>query len=140
MKNLVRKTSLQERELAKTIVELLKRERSVALKGGRESVKLPKEVVKLLNQIFSIMKQGKTVAVMAADKEIGVEETAKIVGYPVKVMMGLLDLGNIPFTGSGKNRKMLLSDVLAYKKEHERRQRILQAMAQESQDLGLGYQ
>lgn len=139
MKNLVRKTSVPEKALAKVIMELLKGDGPVALKGGRKLVKLSKELVKLLKQIFSIMKQGKSVVVMAAEKEVTTEEAAKIWDVR-KILIGLLDLGAMPFRKVGRQRRMLLGNVLAYKKEKERTRKILDAMAQESQDLGLGYQ
>lgn len=55
-------------------------------------------------------------------------------------LVRLLDKGVIPSRKVGKHRRVLMNDLLAYKKSEENAQRVrLDELTAEAQRLGLGY-
>ncbi|MEJ0031551.1 MAG: excisionase family DNA-binding protein [Bacteroidota bacterium] len=140
MENLIRKTSPGDRRLAKSIMQLLKRHSSVALTIDRKQVKLPKGLVKLLTQIFSMIADNKSVAVLAAEMEVTTQDAADILNFSRPYVVRLLEEGKIPFRKVGKHRRMRLADVLAYDKKVRRQmEKGLKLLTQQAQDLKWGY-
>lgn len=141
MKNLVRKTSLKERRLATEIVDMLNRNNSVTMTVGSRSARLTAGLVKFLNQIFVMMKDGKSLVVLASEMEVSTEEAAQLLNLSRPYVVKLLEEGKMPFRKVGKHRRILLADVLFYKKQFEKRQdKALAFLVQQAQDLKLGYQ
>jgi len=55
-------------------------------------------------------------------------------------LVKLVESGQIPFRRVGKHRRLLTEDVLAYKtRVDDQRLKTLEKLAEESQELGLGY-
>jgi excisionase family DNA binding protein len=141
MENLVRKTTSADRKLAKEIMELLGRHAFVELRAGRKSVKLSAGVVRLLNQIFSLMANGKSLAVLASETEVSTQEAAQLLNCSRPYVVKLLEEGKIPSRKVGKHRRMRLSDVFIYKRKQDKRwDEGLTFLAQQAQDLKWGYE
>ena len=146
MENLVRKTTSADRKLASAIIaeiEKAGKNGSASLAIGKRSkvVKLSAGVVKLLTQIFSLMTNNKSIAVLAAETEVTTQEAAELLNFSRPYVVKLLEEGKIPFKKVGSHRRMLLRDVLFYRQKfRKQRKKALAFLVQQAQDLKLGYQ
>ncbi|MEJ0031550.1 MAG: hypothetical protein WDO15_14770 [Bacteroidota bacterium] len=86
------------------------------------------------------MTKIRTSAEVAYRKEIGVEETAKILGYEVERVMRVLEVGELRSKRVGGKPRMLLGDVLNYKLFVRQRRKSLAFLVKQAQELKLGYQ
>lgn len=103
-------------------------------------VNIPKKAFKLLVFIMKNMAEGKSISLIPLDSEIGTEQAAKILNVSRPYVVKLLESGAIPFTKAGTHRRIALSDVIAYKeKQKEITEKNLELLAQQAQELNLGY-
>lgn len=136
----MRKTTPGDRRLAERIIEALTSEESMDLRIGRKSIKLSPEVRQLVTQIFLIMKDGKSIAVLSSEMEITTQQAAELLNFSRPYVVRLLEEGKIPFRKVGTHRRLLLEDVLKYKQYLRKNKRdVLRFLAQEAQDMKLGY-
>ncbi len=74
------------------------------------------------------------------DEELTTRIAADILNVSSPFLNKILDLGDIRHRKVGRNRCVKFSDVLAYKKQQERRSKeALQELADEAQELKMGY-
>jgi excisionase family DNA binding protein len=86
-----------------------------------------------LNEIQSI-------SIMQLDSEISIQQAAHILNVSRLHVVKLLESGTISFRRVGKHRHIALYDVLAYKeKQKEITEQNLAFLAQQAQELNLGY-
>lgn len=105
-----------------------------------EVVVLPASTLPLLNHILEYMAQGSSVSVLPSESELTTQQAADLLNVSRPFLIGLLEQGEIPFRKVGKHRRMLLSDVLSYKRRNIReRLSALEELEAQAQELGLGY-
>ena len=103
-------------------------------------VNIPKKAFQLLVYIMKTMAEGKSISLMPLDSEISTEQAAQILNVSRPHVVKLLESGTIPFTKAGTHRRIALSDILAYKeKQKEITEQNLAFLAQQAQELNLGY-
>jgi len=111
--------------------------------GSSEShqvVALPASVVRLLARLLAEMAQGNAVSLVPIDAEVSAREAAEVLLVSRPYLIGLLDEGKIPYRRVGTHRRLLLRDVLAYKRrDDEQRRAVLDALVAEAQELDMGY-
>lgn len=74
------------------------------------------------------------------DEELTTQQAADILNVSRPFLNKVLDLGDISYHKVGRNRRVKLSDVLAYKKQQECRSKdTLQELADEAQEFNMGY-
>jgi excisionase family DNA binding protein len=124
--------------------------KTVRRKGGRRKEALSLQINgskvpsgSYLNQVvqtcLEFIADGRSVAVMAADDEIGTQEAADLLKVSRPYFVKLLDAKAIPSRKVGVQRRVRIEDVLAYKeKEKTARRKVLQELAAEGQRLKLG--
>jgi excisionase family DNA binding protein len=104
-----------------------------------ERIALPKTVFKVLAQVVEVMARGDAITVVAVDRELTTQQAADLLNVSRQYLVRLLDGEVIPFRRTGKHRRLLIEDVLAYRDQRDRERRAgLQELSQMSQDLG-GY-
>lgn len=104
------------------------------------SVVIPTKALHLLAVILSSMAQGKAVSLIPSDSEISTQQAANMLGVSRPHIVKLLETGSVPFKKVGSHRRILLEDLLVYKEQQDKNRREqLQFLAEQAQDLNLGY-
>lgn len=113
------------------------RPRLVGPKG--ETLELPEPVFHLLRQIVSVLARGDAVTVVPVHKQLTSQQAADLLNVSRQYLVRLLDEGAIPYTKTGKHRRIRINDLLEYKKKRDdQREQGLVELMQMSQDFG-GY-
>jgi excisionase family DNA binding protein len=108
--------------------------------GNNESLMLPPLSARLLAEILTYMGEGKAVAVLPADAELTSQQAAEVLNVSRPYLVKLLDEGKLPHRKVGTRRRVLLCDVLAYKKQvADARAKVLDELAAQAQELNMGY-
>ncbi|MEP6645787.1 MAG: excisionase family DNA-binding protein [Saprospiraceae bacterium] len=104
------------------------------------NLRLPAKVVRVIKSILNLMAEGKAFSVIPEESELSTKQAADILNVSRPHLVKLLEAGEIPFRKTGSHRRVLLQDLMVYIGTiNERRERILQELANEAQQLGLGY-
>jgi excisionase family DNA binding protein len=112
------------------------------IRGGRKSqtIPLPASVVRLVVTILHEMAKGKAVALLPCGAELTTEQAAQILNVSRPFVSKLVDEGKLPARKVGRNRRIRLEDLMAYKKQDDAaRQKALADLAAMSQELDMGY-
>lgn len=105
-----------------------------------EDLVLPRHAVELLRTILTEMAQGNAVTVMPIHAEITTQEAADILNVSRPYLVKLLEKKALPFTKVGTHRRIKLKDLMAYKARcDQEREAALQRLAEQAQDLDMGY-
>jgi len=124
---------------------------AAAVRHGRKRVKLrvgdsdevitvPAVAVELLTDILKEMAAGNAVTLLPVHAELTTQEAADLLNVSRPYLVRLLEDGKIPFHKAGTHRRILASDLMAYRQKQEADQSAaLQELTEEAQELGLGY-
>ncbi len=105
-----------------------------------EPIEIPQTVFNVLMKILVIMSQGKPFSLIPMDEELTTQQAADILSVSRPYLNKIIDLGEIPHRKVGRNRRIKYSDLLEYKKQQEEKSKIaLQELADEAQELDMGY-
>jgi excisionase family DNA binding protein len=150
MEALLEKTTKADQRIAKTSVDKLKKASQklsqrrtaieITLQHSKESLRIPSKAIDLLSIIISHMAEGRSMALILADTTIGTQEAADYLEVSRPYVVALLEKGEIPFSKAGTHRRIKVSDLVAYQKKMKvTRKKQLNFLAQQAQDLDLGY-
>ncbi|MCM0676742.1 helix-turn-helix domain-containing protein [Micromonospora phytophila] len=103
-----------------------------------EEVEIPAQLLHVLRHVSAMLTRGDGVAVSAVARELSTTEAAKLLGMSRPTLVRLLDTATIPCHRVGSHRRLLLSDVLAFRhRQMQERRRSYEALMLESDALGL---
>lgn len=126
----------------------------VAAKGGKDTISvrigdenephevvaLPVSVLQMLTRLLAHMADGNAVQLLPVDAELSTFEAADVLSVSRPYLIKLLEEGAIPFRRVGTHRRVLLRDLLEYKRADDlKRQELLAELAAEAQELHMGY-
>ena len=136
----------EETERAKNFSRILAREfasaESVKIqrKDSDESIEIPRQVFSVLMRLLSVMSEGKAFSLIPMDKELTTQQAADILNVSRPYLNKILDLGEIAHRKVGRNRRIKFSDLMEYKKSQEQKSKAaLQELADQAQELDMGY-
>jgi len=136
----------EETERAKNFSRILAREfasaESVKIQreDSDESIEIPRQVFNVLMRLLSVMSEGKAFSLIPMDKELTTQQAADILNVSRPYLNKILDLGEIAHRKVGRNRRIKFSDLMEYKKSQEQKSKsALQELADQSQELDMGY-
>ncbi len=150
MEAVLEKTTKGDQRIARTSFERLRKASQklgqsgksieITLQHSHESLRIPSKAISLLSTIISNMAAGKSMAIILSDTTIGTQEAAEYLGVSRPHIVRLVEKGEIPFSKVGTHRRIKLSELLAYQKKMKAtRRKQLNFLAQQAQELGLGY-
>ncbi|MFT4926978.1 MAG: excisionase family DNA binding protein [Phenylobacterium sp.] len=105
-----------------------------------DEVVLPAAALELLKNVMVQMAQGHSVTLVPIHAELTTQRAADILNVSRPHLVKLLEQGDIPFVKKGTHRRVLFSDVQAYKANiDEQRMKALDALTEQAQELDMGY-
>lgn len=109
-------------------------------KGRTDELILPGAVLQVLLDALAQMAQGNAVSLLPVHQELSTQDAANLLNVSRPFLVGLLEQGQIPFRKVGTHRRVLLSDVLAYRDRIDtERAHALDELATLSQQEDMGY-
>ena len=124
---------LATRKLGRTSVR-------IRLMDEGDAVTVPASAVRLFLQLLAEMSQGNSVTLIPTQAELTTQQAADLLNVSRPYVAKLLDDGKIPSRRVGKYRRVRFDDLMAFKrKDDEAREKILDQLTAEAQDLGMGY-
>jgi len=82
-----------------------------------EQVELPAEVYRVLRQVVEAMRHNLAVTVVPQSRTLTTQEAAGLLGVSRPTVVKLLDENKIPFERVRTHRRILLTDVLAFREQ-----------------------
>lgn len=113
----------------------------IRLQENDEAITIPRKALELLRVILSSMAEGKAVSLIPAEAELSTQQAADMLNVSRPHLIKLLEQGAIPFKKVGSHRRVQLEHLVSYEHQQaEQRQQHLQFLAQQAQELNLGYE
>lgn len=107
---------------------------------GGELLRLPKSVSDLLYHVLTEMAQGNAVTLIPVHAELTTQEAADYLNVSRPYLIRLLETGRIPFSMVGTHRRVKFGALEAFRKtSEEARQKAMEELAAQAQELGMGY-
>jgi excisionase family DNA binding protein len=118
---------------------LLHRTNSATLRGASgEEMLLPSEVYDVLFEVVTAMSKGQAISVVPKSQRLTTREAADFLGISRPTLVKILENGEIPFEQPSRHRRVLLSDLVAFKQRRRRSRRTtLAEMTRNAAEQGL---
>ena len=110
------------------------------LYDGDKELQAPITAIHFLVEILDAMSRGEAVSILPINKELTTQEAANLLNVSRPYLVQILEQGELPYHKVGVRRKVLLKDVMEYKKKRdEESKHLLDDLAAEAQNLSMGY-
>ena len=136
----------QEAELARTSSRLLAAcigqgpTARLRVIDGEDAIEVPVAALRMLVDILANMAEGNAISLVPIHAELTTQQAADFLGVSRPHLVGLVDKGQIPHHKVGTHRRIYFRDLMEYRKERLGQSRAaLDALAQQAQELGMGY-
>lgn len=108
--------------------------------GSVQAVPVPTVALRLLLDALVQLGAGHGVSIVPIHAELTTQEAADMLNVSRPFLVQLLERGEMPFHKTGSHRRVRYQDLVAYKERFDaQRHKALDALAEDSQRLGLGY-
>ena len=110
----------------------------VIVEHGEPSLVLPRPAVTLFAQMLAQLAEGRGVSVIPSQAEVTTQQAADLLGVSRPYVVRLLGEGAIPHRKVGRHRRILLADLLAYKRtDDEQRRKAADELGDLGRELGI---
>ena len=107
----------------------------------QKQVELPTSALRLLVDILAELADGNAVKVVPVHAELTTQEAADLLNVSRPHLVKLLEEGVLAYHRTGKHRRVRFADLMHYKETRERAsEQAMAELAQQSQELGMGYE
>ena len=104
------------------------------------SLVLPTSALRLLVDILGELAIGNAVKVVPVHAELTSQEAADLLNVSRPHLVKMLEEGAIPFTKTGRHRRIRFSDLMAFKQRRDAQsQEAMEELVRQAQELGMGY-
>jgi len=118
-----------------------KRGVKIKIQETGEFITIPKKALSLLSTIIQNMAEGKTISIVPSNSEVSTQQAADMLNVSRPHLIKLLKAKKIPYKKVGSHRRILLKDIMEYKEQQAKeREAQLDFLANQAQDLNLGYE
>lgn len=136
--------SAQARESSRVLSTYARRTESLQVElsddDHHEAISLPAGAVRLLLDLLTEMAEGNAVTLLPMHAELTTQQAADILNVSRPYLVKLLDAGTIGHRKVGTHRRVLLRDLIAYKRQvDEDRTTALDELTRQAEDLNMGY-
>jgi len=112
----------------------------IATDGAEESIALPAKAYQLLSRILREMADGNAVALVPVQAELTTQQAAELLNVSRPFVIELIQQQLLPCRMVGTHRRILLRDVMNYKRRSDaERSQALDQLAEQAQELNMGY-
>ncbi len=84
-----------------------------------EPLEVPESLYRALRDAVQILRQGYAVVISTLQRRLSTTEAGDLLGVSRQYVTRLLDKGEIPCDRTGRHRRVMLSDVLEYKRRRD---------------------
>jgi excisionase family DNA binding protein len=129
---------LEDRQVASEgLTALRRRPRHFTLPDG-STLRLPKVAFDGLIEMLDAVAHGEDATVVRTPREVTTQQAAMVLNASRPTIVKLIDDGTLPARKVGSHRRILLTDLLAYRdKIVTERRAVLDQMTRDAEDLGL---
>jgi len=126
-----------DRDLASdALVALRRRPRRFTLPNGA-TVQLPKTAADGLIEMLEAVAEGDIATVVRTPREVSTQQAATVLNVSRPTVEKLIDDGVLPSRKVGSHRRIMLTDLLAYRADMvARRRAVLDQMSRDADELG----
>ena len=104
------------------------------------AIKLPPQALRLIAQVLGAMGERRPITIVPTKHEFTTEEAAHHLNVSRPFVIKEIDSGRLKHRMVGTHRRIAYEDLIEYKRNMQRRQEeALQQLADNAQDIGLGY-
>ena len=127
---------LSYQALSNTLAQLNTEKVDIEIEGSNDKIVLPLNALKLLEEILKNMSQGKIISIVPVATEVTTQKAAEILGCSRPHLIKILEEGRIPYTKVGRHRRIMLEEVVSYKRKmkEEQKQHIIDIMNADKED------
>ncbi|MCR4541914.1 helix-turn-helix domain-containing protein [Pseudomonas sp. 18.1.10] len=101
---------------------------------------LPTSALRLLVDILGELAIGNAVKVVPVHAELTSQEAADLLNVSRPHLVKMLEEGAIPFTKTGRHRRIRFSDLMEFKQRRDAEsQEAMEALVRQAQELGMDY-
>ena len=129
---------LEERD-RRVVASLDSDQSSVSVRVGDATVVLPDDASRAVRSLLRDLATGVPVHIIPAEAELTTQQAADLLGLSRTYVVRLIDQGSLPAHLAGTHRRLLASEVLAYRERRASKFAALEALTEVDEELGLSY-
>ena len=109
--------------------------------GVAHKVSVPVSALRMMVELLTQLGEGNMVKLVPIHAELTTQEAADLLNVSRPTLIKLLDEGALPYHRTGNRRKVLFSELQAYKEQKKRDRLIaLDELSELDQEQGMGYE